>query len=92
MKGLLRGIFCVLTWVAMLFFGVLLWAVVDYYRGIPVVYWYYGAEAMEELQAKGLIWIVVQSVPFLLSAVLCFVTTRRVLKTRDYRKKKRETL
>ena len=49
-----------------------------------------GAEALEEKQARGIIWVGVQGLGFLFSASLCLIATRAALKRRKNTREKRK--
>ena len=90
MRKIFRITACVAAWALLLYCAVSLWAVADYYRAIPEQYNFYGAEALAELQAKGLIWVIVQTAGFLISAAVCFAVTRNAWKKRNNLKEKCE--
>lgn len=76
------------AWALFLYCALSLWTAADYYRAIPELYDFYGVEALEELQAKGLIWVIVQTAGFLISAAICFAVTRNAWKKRNNIKRK----
>ena len=78
---------CVLSWAALLWCGLQLWAALDYCRGVPALYGFFGAEALAEQIAKGQVWAAVQGAAFLLAAAVCLAATRGVIRGRKTGKK-----
>ena len=90
MRRGLRVLLCTAAWALLIVSGLFLWAVVDYYRSIPTLYSFFGAEALEEKLARGIIWVGVQGFGFFFSAALCLIVTRASLKRRKNTREKRK--
>lgn len=90
MRRGLRVLLCTAAWALLIVSGLFLWAAVDYYRSIPTLYSFFGAEALEEKLARGIIWAGVQGLGFLFSAALCLIATRAALKRRKNTREKRK--
>ena len=75
-RPLRRGL-RVLIWAAAGLFGLMLWAAARYVRDLPADYGFLAPDRLDELYAKGVIWLVLTAVPFVLLLVLGLVLTLR---------------
>ena len=91
MRRLLWALLCALSWALLAVSGLLLWAAASYCRDVPALYSFFGAEALEEQMAKGIVWVAVQGFGFLLSAALCLTVTRAAWKRRRNPVEKRQS-
>jgi hypothetical protein len=91
----LRVLLCIAAWALLIVSGLFLWAAVDYCLGVPELYGFFGAEALEEQTAKAYVWVAVQGLGFLIAAGVCFAVMRVVWKkginTREKRKSHENT-
>ena len=82
MRRVIDNVICGATWAAAVISGWFLMAGVRYYRDIPQGFPYYAAERLDDLRLKGIIWIIVAAVMFLLIPSACADTTYHLWKGR----------
>lgn len=81
----LRAVICALTWLALLYCGLVLLASIDYYLDLPELYavYDYVPDRMDDLKLKAVIWLAVSGFWFLLAGAVCGASTYGLWKHRN---------